>query len=135
MKFLIDANIILDVLQNREPHVGSSSLIWKLCETNQAVGYVSVLTFANIVYIMRKELRPETIEEVLKRLNLIFAFMDLTTEDLKKASELHWTDFEDALQSTIADRIKANYIITRNIRDFKNSKVMALTPSEFLARL
>lgn len=47
MKLLIDANILLDVLQKREPYVLDSSVIWKLCETEKAKGYVSVLTFAN----------------------------------------------------------------------------------------
>ena len=46
MKLLIDANVILDVLQNRPGFVEDSSLVWKLCETNEAVGYVSALTYA-----------------------------------------------------------------------------------------
>ena len=54
MKLLIDANILLDVLQNRENFVRASSMVWKLCETEQAKGYISALTFANLVYIMRK---------------------------------------------------------------------------------
>ena len=58
MKLLIDANVILDVLQNRPGFVEDSSLVWKLCETNEAVGYVSALTYANLIYIMRKELSP-----------------------------------------------------------------------------
>ena len=61
MKLLIDANILLDVLQKREPHYKDSALIWKLCETEQAKGYVSALTFADLVYIMRKELDPEAV--------------------------------------------------------------------------
>lgn len=52
MKLLIDANVLLDVLQKREPYYSDSAVIWKLCETEQAVGYVSALTFANMVYIM-----------------------------------------------------------------------------------
>ena len=55
MRLLIDANVILDVLQNREPHVKDSSVIWKLCETRQAEGFISALTFANLVYIMRRQ--------------------------------------------------------------------------------
>ena len=55
MVLLIDANIILDVLLNRSEFVKDSSMIWKLCETEQAKGYVSALTFANLVYIMRKQ--------------------------------------------------------------------------------
>ena len=61
MVLLIDANIILDVLLNRPEFVKESSLVWKLCETEQAKGYISALTFANLVYIMRKQLTPEKI--------------------------------------------------------------------------
>ena len=53
MTLLIDANILLDVLMDRQPFTHSSSLVWKLCETGLVRGYVSVLSFADIVYIMR----------------------------------------------------------------------------------
>ena len=135
MRLLIDGNIILDVLQNREPHVVDSAKIWKLCEVDQAEGYVSGLTFSNLVYIMRKELSPEKINEVFKSLGLIFRFTDLTVSDLAKAAEQQWDDFEDALQAATAERIHADNIITRNVKDFKKSKTVAFTPTEFLARL
>ena len=135
MRLLIDGNIILDVLQNREPHVVDSAKIWKLCETDRVEGYVSGLTFSNLVYIMRKELSPEKINEVFKSLGLIFRFTDLTVSDLAKAAEQQWDDFEDALQAATAERIHADNIITRNVKDFKQSKIVAFTPTEFLARL
>ncbi len=135
MKLLIDANILLDVLQNREPHVQASSVIWKLCETEKAKGYVSALTFANLVYIMRKELDPKKIEETLKALSLIFEFADFNVSDITHAAELEWDDFEDAVQSVTAERVHADYIITRNVRDFAKSKVVAFTPSELIARI
>ena len=135
MKLLIDANILLDVLQNREPYVQASSVIWKLCETEKAKGYVSALTFANLVYIMRKELEPKKIEETLQALSLIFEFVDFSASDLSRAAELNWDDFEDAVQSITADRVHADYIITRNVRDFTKSKVIAFAPSELIARI
>lgn len=135
MVLLIDANVILDVLQNRQEFIKDSAIIWKLCETEQAKGYISALTFANLVYIMRKELTPEKIQEVYHKLCLIFQFSDLTSSDLTHAAEMNWDDFEDALQSATAERIHADYIITRNVRDFAKSKVMAFTPSELLARI
>ena len=134
MRLLIDANIILDVLQKRQPHYNDSSLIWKLCETEQEEGIVSVLTFANLVYVMRKELSPEQIESVLAALRLIFRFEELNEFDLVHAATLGWDDFEDALQSVTAERIKADCIITRNVRDFRKSRIAAFTPAEFLAR-
>lgn len=135
MVLLIDANIILDVLLNRPDFVKDSAMIWKLCETEQMKGYVSALTFANLVYIMRKQLDPEKIEDVFHKLNLIFEFADFSVSDLTHAAELNWKDFEDAVQSVTAERIHADYIITRNVRDFSKSRVMAFTPSELLARI
>ena len=135
MVLLIDANIILDVLLNRPDYVKDSAMIWKLCETEQMKGYVSTLTFANLVYIMRKQLAPEKIEDVFHKLNLIFEFADFSVSDLTHAADLNWKDFEDAVQSVIAERIHADYIITRNVRDFSKSRVMAFTPPELLARI
>ena len=132
MRLLIDGNIILDVLQNREPHVVDSAKIWKLCETDQVEGFVSGLTFSNLVYVMRKELTSEAINEVFKGLSLIFQFTELAVSDIAKAAELQWDDFEDAIQSVTAQRVHADCIITRNIKDFKQSRIAAFTPSEFL---
>ena len=132
MRLLIDANVILDVLQNREPHVKDSAAIWRLCETRQAEGFISALTSANLVYIMRRELNPGQIEEVLQKLSLIFTFTELSPSDLASAAHLQWDDFEDALQSVAAERIHADCIVTRNVWDFLRSKVAAFTPSELL---
>ena len=107
MVLLIDTNIVLDVLLNRSEFVKDSSMVWKLCETEQAKGYLSTLTYANMMYIMRKQLTPDQIEEV----------------------------FEDAVQSATAESVHADYIITRNLKDFTQSKVMAFTPTELLARI
>ena len=134
MRLLIDGNVLLDVLQKREPHFEDSSRIWKLCETDQVEGVVSALTFANLVYVMRKELSPELIEDVLKKLVLIFRFTELSTADMINAAGMRWDDFEDALQAATAERVHADRIITRNVRDFKKSRVAAYTPAEFLAR-
>lgn len=133
MRLLIDANIVLDVLQNREPHVHASSLLWKLCETEQAEGFISALTFANLVYVMRRELSPERTNDILSMLRMVFSVVDLRESDMVRAAEMKWADFEDAVHAATAERIQADYIITRNIRDFGDSRIPALTPPEFLA--
>lgn len=132
MRFLVDANILLDVLMNRQPHVTDSASIWKLCETGQAEGYISSLTFANLIYIMRKEINPKGIEITLDKLSLIFHFADLTSSDLISAAKLQWNDFEDAVQCVTAKRLNADYIITRNVKDFKESDIIAITPTNML---
>ena len=134
MVLWIDANIILDVLQNREPYVRESSLIWKLCETGQVKGFISTLTFANLVYVLRKELTPEISERIISSLMLIFGFADLTRKDLCDAARMKWKDYEDALQVSSAVRVRADYIITRNLNDFADSPIPPLEPADFLQR-
>ncbi|MFO3715114.1 PIN domain-containing protein [Oribacterium sp. P9] len=135
MVLLIDTNVILDVLINRPEFIKDSSMIWKLCETEQARGCISTLTYANMMYVMRKQMTPDQIAEIFRKLSLIFEFADFSPAVLERAVTMKWKDFEDAVQSATAEAIHADYIITRNLKDFTQSRVMAFTPSELLARI
>ena len=76
---------------------------------------VCVLQFtSNMMYVMRKQLTPDQIEGVFRKLSLIFEF---------------------AVQSATAESVHADYIMTRNLKDFTKSKVMAFTPTDLLARI
>lgn len=135
MKVLIDTNVILDVLCNREGFSEASAKVWKYCETGILDGYVSALSIPNIVYILRKELDPDKTKTVIDRLFMLFDIVELMPDDLKKAADMKLPDFEDAVQMVCADRIDADFIVTRNIRDFSASKVTAVKPTELLERI
>ena len=135
MKILIDTNVILDVLCSREKFLEDSSKIWKLCEVKKLDGYVSALSIPNIVYILRKELTPEKTQQIIDQIFIVFNIIDLKAEDLKEAAAMKPSDYEDALQMICASRIKADFIITRNIKDFMESKLSAIKPSELLERI
>ena len=81
-------------------------MIWKLCETKTVEGYVSSLTVANLIYVMRKELDPEKIEEIICQMKLIFQLTDLNVTDMIRAAEMKWDDFEDAVQSVCIEYLK-----------------------------
>ena len=131
MNLILDTNIILDVLQKRVPHYLSSQKIWRFCENKNVVGYISTLTFANLIYVLRKNTTPNDIESIYQILAGIFVFADLTEQHISTATHLHWKDFEDALQYATAVEVKADYIITRNKKDFEGSDIPCLTPSDF----
>ena len=135
MKVLIDTNVVLDVLCKREGFYEKSATVIKYCEINKITGIISALTIPNIVYIMRKELDRQKTVDIIEELQLIFTVADLRADDIKKALALDFTDYEDALQSACAARIKADYIVTRNIKDFSGSRVAAISPSELLERI
>ena len=135
MKVLIDTNVILDVLCSREEFLEASSRVWKYCEVNKLTGVISALSVPNIVYILRKELDPDKTKDIIDRIMLIFDVAELKAEDLRKAAEMKTADFEDAVQMCCADRINADFIVTRNVRDFVSSPVPAVKPSELLDRI
>ena len=135
MKVLIDTNVILDVLYKREGFYEDSLKIWKLCETMKLDGYISALSIPNIVYILRRELDPEKTLEVINNINLVFKIYDLKSEIIMQAAEKKTKDYEDALQMVTAQKLKASFIVTRNIKDFTGSKIIAVKPSELLERL
>ena len=132
MKLLIDTNIVLDVLCNRKGFVENSSKVFKLCETKKLEGYLSAISIPNIAYILRKELSIEKLKTIIVKLNIIFSIIELKYNDLILATDLDFKDYEDALQSVCAKRINADYIVTRNTKDFKNSPIKAITPEELL---
>ena len=133
MKILIDTNILLDVLYNRKEFVNDSLMIFKLCELNEVEGYMSAISIPNIIYIMRKSLTKDQTNDLVNKLLLIFKVVDLKSEDLLNALTLDFNDYEDAIQCASAKRIKAQYILTRNLRDFKSSPIKAIEPFSFLS--
>lgn len=135
MKVLVDTNVILDVLCNRKEFVEDSLRVFQCCEAQKITGYISALSIPNIVYIMRKELDPERIKEILHTLTMVFSVVELREGDLMKAAELPFADYEDAIQSVCAQRVGAKHIITRNGKDFVGSPILAISPVDLLERL
>ncbi len=135
MKVLVDTNVILDVLCDRKEFVADSLRVFQCCEAQRVTGYISALSIPNIVYIMRKELDPERIREILHTLTMVFSVVELREGDLLKAAELPFDDYEDAIQSTCAVRLGADYIVTRNGKDFANSAISAISPPDLLKRI
>ena len=132
MKILIDTNVILDCLMNRQDYVDNATKIFKLCETKKVKGYISALSIPNIIYILRKELDNFKIKKIIDTLSLIFEIIELSSEDLKNACLLNFNDYEDAIQSIHARKSKSNFIVTRNDKDFSNSTTPAIMPEKFL---
>ena len=132
MVLMIDTNILLDVLLDRMPYAEESALIWDLCEAGEAEGHISSLSFANMVYILRKKIDKDLIMSLVTNLSQVFRFEALGQEDLYVAAACLWDDYEDAIQFVTAVRIKADCIITRNRKDYEKSAVPVMTPAEFI---
>ena len=130
MKLLLDINIILDVVFERPGASASSALIATCGPQNQA--WLAWHSVATLSYLIERERDPATARAVVTDL-LTWAQVATTGHaDALLALQLPMADFEDALQVAAAQACGANYIITRNVRDFGKSPVAALTPERFL---
>ena len=132
MRLLLDTNIILDVVFQRPGEPASSALITSCGSQNQAL--LAWHSVATLTYLIERERNAAMAREVITDL-LTWAQVATTGHaDALQALLLPMADFEDALQVRAAQACGADYIITRNGRDFLASPLPALSPEEFLAR-
>jgi predicted nucleic acid-binding protein len=130
----VDTNVLMDVLLEREPFFASSQEIWTLCEAGAIHGQISVISFNNVFYVVRKRKSKEEAKRSLAVLRNIFTPVALDGQIINQAVDADFRDFEDAIQFHSALRGNAKFLITRNVRDFPESEaIVVVTPEEFLA--
>ena len=98
MKVLFDTNILIDVLARREPFFADSAQVWTLAERGAVEGLVSVISFNNIYYIVRKLRSRKTAERMMILLRNTFTTVALDDQILNQAIDAGFKDFEDAIQ-------------------------------------
>jgi len=132
---LIDLNIILDYLQDRDGCEKAGELFAK-CFQGKLKGYVCAHEITTLAYFLGKTRKNRTENmKIISRILQIFDVIEIDKTILEKAVLSNITDFEDAVIVESAKEKKIDSIITRNIKDFKNSQIPAVTPEEYLARL
>lgn len=134
MKVFIDTNVLIDVLAQRQPFYPDSAAVWTLSETGQIEGLVSVISFTNIFYVVRKLKDVKTARRTLVLLRDAFTAVGCDSRILNLAIDSKFKDFEDAVQHFSAVHAGAECLISRNPDDFpRTSDCPVLTPAEFLA--
>lgn len=131
MKVLVDTNIIIDIVTGRHPFFQNSYQALKKCIDSGSV-IIPASSFSDIYYIVRKSIGNENTRNALIDIIEFSTIADTKAVDIKKALKSDIKDFEDAIVCMIAKRIKADYILTRNKKDFINSPIKAIEPEEFL---
>ncbi|MDR1286404.1 MAG: PIN domain-containing protein [Treponema sp.] len=135
-KLFFDNDIILDISIKRdeslENDINEAIKLVNLIESGEYKGYTSTVIFTNTYYIQRKLKDHNTAINFLKKLRLILTVLNIDGKIIQKALESGFSDFEDAVQYYTAVENKMDYIITRNIDDYKKSTIKVYTPSQYL---
>jgi len=130
---LIDSDVILDMLLDRQPFSTFSTEVFILCEKNKMKGYITPVIIANIHYILRKTYNKNDIRYGINRLLEILDVVQVPKEAILEALHSDFAGFEDALQNFAAVKHgKINTIITRNSKDYPKSTLAVFTPEMFL---
>ncbi|GHV96067.1 PIN domain-containing protein [Spirochaetia bacterium] len=135
MVALIDTNVILDALVDREPFATKAREILAHCSQKKFSGYFAGHTIPDIFYILRKDYsivqRKDMLLGVCRTMDVVGIDKSMLIDALTNGK---FDDVEDCLQAECAASIGADYIITRNTTDFFASPIPAITPEEFLAK-
>lgn len=132
-KILVDTNIIVDLLSKREDFYLPASRLFTLSDNKKVKLSITALTFANTYYILSRELKPDKVKEVLRKFKLLVNVLPLNEKIIDLSLNSDFKDFEDAIQYYTALENNLEIIVTRNLKDFKLSKMPVMTAEAYLA--
>jgi predicted nucleic acid-binding protein len=137
MKVLIDTNVVLDAIANREPFRLYAQKIIELILDNKIEGYITSNSITDIHYIARKHLARNDLSNTMRSLFAIFSIIDVLGMDCYKALDFPLDDYEDALLVVCSNRMNIDCIITRDeeFLDKAKSFVQVISPADFLSQL
>jgi predicted nucleic acid-binding protein len=133
MKVFVDTNVLLDVLAKRQPFYGDAARIWSMAERGQIEAQVSVISFNNIYYVIRRAANRKAADQAQRLMRNVFTAVPLNAQVLNQAIDAGFSDFEDAIQFHSAVHAGADCLITRAAEHFTATIFPVLTPPEFLA--
>lgn len=138
MKVFLDTNIILDALLEREPFARSAKLLLLLSSVNEIDTCCGASQFTDLFYLLRRQEDAVSCEQTVKQLKALREQMQvcsLTEDDVDRAFDSGWEDFEDACLYSMADRVGADYLITRDQSGFKGSLIKVVDGDGFFEDL
>ncbi|MFY0651660.1 MAG: PIN domain-containing protein [Cyclobacteriaceae bacterium] len=132
MKILLDTNVILDFGLKREPHLQNAIKVIRQIDGHKQQRCITAYTVTDIYYIIKKEVSGQVAKDFILDLVNIFEILGVNSIVIRQALEQDFKDFEDAVQYSAAQLNDVDAIVTRNKKDFKNSVLKVLDPTEFI---
>ncbi|MGO3182877.1 MAG: type II toxin-antitoxin system VapC family toxin [Aequorivita sp.] len=135
IRILVDTNIVIDLLSKRAEFYEDAAVLFSRADRKELKLMVSSLTFANTNYVISKLKSAKEAREILRKFKVLVEILSLDDKRTELAlSDEEFLDFEDGLQYYSALENQIDIIITRNKKDFKNSKLPVMTAKEYIAK-
>lgn len=138
MKAILDTNIVVDVLQRREPWFQDGAVIFRAIAVKQIEGCLTAKQITDLYFFSGKQFKGEEnvdvkARQVIGKLLAIFSLIDTLGIDCQNALGNENGDYEDAVLIESAVRTGADCIVTRNPEHFKTSRVPVYAPDQFVS--
>lgn len=130
-KIFIDTDIIIDLFAKREPFYEDSAKLFTNIDSGLIKGYISPIIIANLHYILTKLKNKTQAEKNIQKLLNLVNILSVDEKIINLALSSNFKDFEDSIQYYTAVEHKIKYLITRNIKDYRNAEISILTAEEF----
>ena len=135
MRVFVDTNIIIDLLAKRQPFYVESQKIFSLSDTKQIELFISSLSLVNTHYILNDVMKIKDARLILGKFKVLVESNALSDKIIELAlNDKKFKDFEDGIQYYSALESQCQLILTRNLKNFKNSKIPVLSPKEYIAK-
>jgi predicted nucleic acid-binding protein len=135
MRVLFDTNVVLDVLLAREPHVHVAAQLLSLVDRKAIEGALCATTVTTIHYLAERSVGGVVARRHVEELLTIFDVADVDGQVLRRALDLGFDDYEDAVLHEAARLAKVDAIVTRNAKDFAKASLPVLDPPRLLAAI
>ncbi|MDO9000347.1 MAG: PIN domain-containing protein [Bacteroidota bacterium] len=131
-KVFVDTDIVLDLLSARQPHYKYAAELFSLADESSIKLYVSSLAFANINYILSKQLSGAQARKMLLKFKTLLNVLAVNDKIIELALASDFNDFEDAIQYNTTIENGITTLLTRNLKDFKKAEITILTAQQYL---
>ena len=131
-RLLVDTNIVIDLLAKREKFLTEAQELFTLSDKKEVKLYVSSLTFANTHYILSQSLKINDSRKILRKFKVLVEVLPMDDKIIDLSLDSDFKDFEDAIQYYTALENNLELILTRNLKDFKLSRIPVLTAKDYL---
>lgn len=136
MKALIDTCVIVDILQKRAPFYPAAMEILLAVSNKKCTGILTAKSITDIYYILRRSIHNEQeVRKLIRVLFTLFEVVDTFSIDCELALSSTIKDYKDAIMVETSSRVGAEYIVTRNLKDYKLSSLPVLSPEQFLEEM
>jgi len=130
----IDTNVMLDFLVQRQPHFFLVERLFELAYSREIQLIASTLSFMNCHYIMRRHgMSEDHTRRLLKSMRTVCSAVRIDQSTIDTAFSSTFADMEDGVQHLCALEAKADAIVTRDEKDFKQSQLPVMSPGQSIA--